>query len=151
MREVLEKWTVPVRLDVMREREAAKRWGVYWSPTILYMDPAGEGRVLHRWLGYLPPEDFAAQTLVGAGLANYQLGRMEKAMACFTEAVERFPRAEAAPEAIYWQAVCAFRRAKGGNAIYQACLRIVDTYPGTLWAKKLSFTRKYKDFSSVGK
>ncbi len=142
---------MPVRLDVLAERETAKKLGAYWTPMVLYMDPAGEGRILHRWLGYLPPEEFAAQVLVGVGLANYQLGRMEKAAACFAGVVERFGKTCFAPEAVYWQGVCTFRKMKGGNAIYDACRRIVDEYPGTLWAKKLEFTKKYKDFSSIGK
>lgn len=151
MKRVLEAHTVPVRLDVLAERDAAKRLGAYWTPMVLYMDPAGEGRVLHRWLGYLPPEEFAAQILVGAGLAHYQLGRTDKAAACFAEAAEQFPQTYFAPEAVYWQGVCAFRKAKGGSAIYDACRQIVERYPESIWAKKLEFTWKYTDFSSVGK
>lgn len=151
MKRVLETHTVPVRLDVLAERETAKRLGAYWTPMVLYMDPAGEGRVLHRWLGYLPPEEFAAQVLVGVGLANYQMGRTDRAAVCFSEVAEQFPQTHLAPEAIYWQGVCAFRKAKGGNAIYDACRQIVERYPESVWAKKLEFTWKYKDFSSVGK
>ncbi len=152
MKKVLAEHVVAVRLDVMQERDLAKKLGAFWTPMVLYVDPAGEGRVLHRWLGYLPPEEFAAQALVGVGLANYQLGRTDKGLGCFSEVVEQFPKTYFAPEAVYWQAVSTFRKMKGGgNAIYEACRQIVETYPESIWAKKLEFTWKYKDFSSVGR
>ena len=147
VRDILQKHTVAVRLDVMKERDLAKRIGAYWTPSFFYMD--GD-KVCHHWLGYLPPEDFAAQILVGVGMTRFQTSRTDDALACFDEAATRFAGTTPAPEALYWRGVCRFKKSKDPKPIYEACKEIVAKYPGSTWAKKVGFVHKYKDFNLTG-
>lgn len=149
MREIVEARTVPVRLDVTREKRLAKKFGVFWTPTLLYMDPAAE-RILHRWIGYLPPEEFAPQVLVGVGLASHQVGRLDRAQDCFREATRRFPASFLAPEGIYWDGVAEYKKTGASDALQAACRRILDEYPGTIRAKKVEYIRKGQDAGAGG-
>lgn len=145
VREVLARHTVGVRLNVLQERELARRFRAYWTPTFLCVD--ADGRELHRWMGYAPPEEFAAQVLLGVGLSYFQNGQMDRALECFGEILQRHAGSDAAPEATYWRGVCTFKKTRDTTPIYEACREIVTRYPNTPWARKVSFVFKYKDFN----
>lgn len=149
VKDVLARHTVGVRLNVFQERESAKRFRAYWTPTFLYVDP--DGRELHRWLGYAPPDEFAAQVLLGVGLSHFQNAQFDRALGCFSEILERHPGSDLAPEATYWRGVCTFKKTKDTTPIYSACKEIVAKYPNSPWAKKIGFVSKYKDFNLSGK
>lgn len=149
VRDVLGRFTVPLRLNVFQDREAARRFRVFWTPTFLYID--ADGREYHRTMGWLPPEEFAAQLLVGVGLVRFQQNQFDAAAECFREAVSRFERSEGAAEATYWAGVCRFKKTKQTAPIYEACRTIVERFPGSAWAKKLAFVSKYTSFDLVGK
>lgn len=144
VREMLKAYTVPARVDVLKERELSKRLGAFWTPSVFYLD--GD-RVQHQWLGYLPPEEFAAQILLGVGLTRFKSGATDEALPRFEEITARFPKSLAAPESVYWRGVCLFRKTKDTKPIYEACRRIVAEYPGSPWAMKIGFVSKYKDFN----
>jgi hypothetical protein len=147
VQETLQQHAVPVRVDVFQERELSKRVGAFWTPSFFYLQ---DGKVLHQWLGYLPPDEFAAQILLGVGLARFKTGATDAALPRFDEILSRFPKSLAAPEAVYWHGVCQFRRTKDTTPIYQACRRIVADYPDSPWAMKIGFVSKYKDFNLAG-
>ena len=58
-----------------------KRYAVKWTPTVIIMDSDGEEH--HRFVGYLPPEDFIAQIILGKGKVDFDLDRFEQAIQCF--------------------------------------------------------------------
>lgn len=149
VREILTRNTVPVRLDVMRAREEAKRLRAVWTPTFLYL--SADGREFHRSLGYLPPEEFTAQVLLGTGLAHFQEGRFDAATAAFEESASRFSATFAAPECLYWKGVCGFKTTRNLQPIYDACQEIVKRYPRSEWATKVGFVSKYADFNLAKK
>lgn len=131
----------PVRLNVMKERDAAKRLDARWTPTFIFMD--SQERQAHRFMGYHPPAEFVAQVALARGHAGFASGDFAGARAAF-ESVEA---PEFKPEAIYWTGVCRFKLEKSTQPIYEACKTIVERYPGHFWAKKVGFVTKYVDFN----
>lgn len=141
---VLGEFVEHRRLDIMKEREEAKRLGARWTPTLIFLEDGVEHR---RFVGYYPPRDFACEVLLARGHADFFAGRHDRAKAVFDRAAKEFADAEGAPEAMYWAGVCGFKMSKSTQPIYDACKAIVATYPGHFWARKLAFTAKYKDFN----
>ena len=145
LKDVLARKTVPVRLNILKERDAAKSFRAIWTPTVMFLEP--DGREHHRFLGYHPPQDFAAVVLLTSGQAAFGAGKIDEAQACFDEIVAKFVDTESAPEATYWRGVCAFKKTKSTQPIYDACRNIVQKYPNHFWAKKIGFVTRYKDFN----
>ena len=138
---VMEEHVAPVRLNIMKERDLAKRFDARWTPTFVFLD-AGE-RVHHRFIGFHPPREMAAQVQLARGHAAFAAGDVDGALAGF-EAVDA---PEFAPEAMYWAGVCRFKKTKDTQPIYDACRSIVKEYPNHFWATKVGFVAKYKDFN----
>ena len=131
----------PVRLNVMKERDAAKRLDARWTPTFIFMD--AQERQAHRFMGYHPPAEFVAQVQLARGHAGFAFGDTAGGLAAL-EAVEA---PEFKPEAMYWAGVCRFKLEKSTQPIYDACREIVEKYPDHFWAKKVGFVTKYRDFN----
>lgn len=135
---------IPVRIHVREQpddwKRFGERYGVQWTPTVLVVDSSGEER--HRVEGFLPAEDLLAQLSLGLGksaLARQQLAEAERR---FREVVERFPRSDAAPEALYWAGVARYKLTNDASALAQTGEAFVRQYQESPWAKKASVWRK---------
>lgn len=99
----------------------------------------GDGIEHHRFLGYLPPDEFSAQVALAYGHEAFGKGRYDEALRRYQGIVERYSQTDAAPESLYWTGVCEFKRTKDEQKIFEKCREVVRRYPTHIWAKKLSF------------
>lgn len=131
---------VPVRVHVREQaedfRRLGERFGAEWTPTILMLDPSGVER--HRMEGFLPADDFLAQLGLGLGRIHFSAGRFEDAENQFRQVVERHPRADGAPEALYWEGVARYKRTNDPTALADTASAFQKSYTDTTWAKKAS-------------
>jgi thioredoxin-related protein len=58
---------IPVKINVDKQPEVARKYNVSGIPVILFLDASG--KVLHNVEGFLPPEEFAKEmrTALGKG------------------------------------------------------------------------------------
>jgi hypothetical protein len=124
---------VPVKAHVKEQPKTFERFGVQWTPVLLVLDPNGVER--HRWEGYLPPDDFLGQLQLGLAKSAFAAQRWSEAEKLFREVAEKHPKAEYAPEAVYWTGVA---RYKGGDkeALPATGRALKERYPQSSWATK---------------
>ncbi|HEX2091555.1 MAG TPA: thioredoxin family protein [Longimicrobiaceae bacterium] len=99
-----------------------------WTPTLVVLDHGGTE--VRRLVGYLPPEELAAELTIALGLVDLLRGRAERALARFAEVGEG--GSAAAPEALYWAGVAAWR-AGGLGALLPWWDRLQERFPGSPW------------------
>jgi hypothetical protein len=117
-----------------------ERYGVQWTPTTLILDPSGVER--HRIEGFLPAEDFLAQLALGLAKSAFARQQFAEAERRFREVVERFPKSEAAAEALYWAGVSRYKATNDAAALAQTADAFNQRYQESSWAKKASVWRK---------
>jgi tetratricopeptide (TPR) repeat protein len=125
---------IPLQIDFNKNKALVKRYAVKWTPTIIILDSDGEEH--HRFVGYLPPEDFIAQIILGKGKVEFDLDRFEQAMQCFQEILVRFPKADAAPEAQYYLGVTKYKASHDPKELKLGLEGLQRDYPSSEWAKK---------------
>ncbi len=86
---------VPVKIHVKERPQDFGRFKAEWTPTIIVAEADGTER--HRYVGYLPAEDFLAQLELGLAKAAFSRGQFDKAQRAFRDLASRYPKAEAAP------------------------------------------------------
>lgn len=112
------------------------RFGAIWTPTLAVLDPGGEER--HRFVGYLPAEDFLAQLSLGRAHRAAGRKRWDEAEELFREVVVAYPGTEAAPEALYWEGVSRYQGQDDPEALAETAEAFTERYTDSDWAKKAS-------------
>jgi len=131
---------IPARVHVKDDAEAFKKYGekyaAQWTPTILELDREGVER--HRTEGFLPPEDFLAQLMLGRAKIDFQEKKWEEAAKMFRRIYEELPDTEAAPEALYWTGVTRYKDTNDPTALKETARAFSSRYTDSSWAKKAS-------------
>ena len=127
---------VAARVHIKEKPETFKRFKVQWTPTILISD--ADGTEHHRIVGFLPVEDFVAQLGLGLGKADFAHGKYADAEQHFRRIVSEAPGAGAAPEAVYWAGVSAYKKTGSPEHLKAAGREIREKYPTSEWAKKVT-------------
>lgn len=133
----MHRETVPVQVDVLTDRARTKGLRVPWTPTFVFVD--AEGVEHHRFVGYLPADEFRAQVVLARAREAFLKGRYDEARRRYADLVYRFPSTDAAPESVYWTGVCDFKLTKDLERLYAACRETARRYPNHVWGKKLAF------------
>ena len=140
VKELVSKRFVPVRVHVRDNRDEWQRlsaqFGVQWTPTILIVDPDSAER--HRIEGFLPASDFLSQIELGLGHAAFKRNEYAKAEASFRDVARKYPKSDAAPEALYWAGVAKYRSSDDPAALKETAGLVSREYPESTWAKKAS-------------
>jgi hypothetical protein len=135
---------LPARVHVREQADDFKRLGerysALWTPTLLVLDPDGTER--HRIEGFLPADDLVAQLALGLGHSAFARKEWKEAERWFREVVERFPKTDAAPEALYWAGVARYKASNDASALAETADAFARRYLGSAWAKKASVWRR---------
>ena len=131
---------LPARVHVKEDPDEFKRYGeqynAHWTPTVLELDPNGEE--FYRVEGFLPGDDFLAQLMLGRAHMDFKQGRWAEAEKRFREIVDNLPKAEAAPEALYWTGVSHYKATNDAGALKGTAKAFTERYKDSSWAKKAS-------------
>jgi TolA-binding protein len=111
-----------------------KRYAVKWTPTIIILDPDGDEH--HRFVGYLPPDDFIAQIMLGKGKVEFDQDRFEQSISCFSNILTSYPNADAAPEAAYYLGVAKYKASHDPKELKLGLQALQRDYPNSEWTKK---------------
>ena len=132
---------VPVHFNVLDEPHHLERFNAGWTPTIIIQD--GWEREHRRTVGFVPPHKFLAELALARlmstlHLRNYPLARKRAA-----QAVEWAQEAdeERHAEALYWQAVAAYKDSDDQNLLIQGWKDLLDRFPDSDWAARCDFAR----------
>jgi hypothetical protein len=124
---------VPVQINVVDRPEYKDRFLQRWTPAIFFLD--AEGREHRRQVGYTLPDDFLADVSIGLAQEAFDSMRYEEAAARYEHIVSEYPKAFAAPEALYMVGVSKYRATDDGNYLDKYWEMVEERYPGSRWAK----------------
>jgi hypothetical protein len=129
---------IPVRVHVKDPdfKRLSQSYNAPWTPTLLVLDPSGTER--HRIEGFLPAEDLLSQLTLGLGHSAFGREQWDQAERRFREVVDRYPRSEAAPEALYWAGVSRYKGKGDAAALAETGREFTRRYQESSWAKKAS-------------
>jgi TolA-binding protein len=140
VRDFVTERFVPVRVHVRENRDEWQRlsaqYGVQWTPTILIVSP--DGKEQHRIEGFLPADDFMSQVELGLAHAAFKRADYSNAETSFRDVASKYPKTDAAPEALYWAGVAKYRSSDDAAALHETAGVISRQYPQSTWAKKAS-------------
>lgn len=115
-----------------------QRYRQIWTPFINFI--AADGVNYHAFYGFLPPEEFAPQILLGHGKTSQHLSDYQAAARWYQELIDRYPQSHAAPEAIYWRGVVSYKETHNADELLGIWRQLRQRHPDSIWRKKQAFT-----------
>lgn len=130
----MERNFIPLQIDFNKNKALVKRYSVKWTPTIIILDADGDEH--HRFVGFLPPEDFIAQMTLGKGKLAFNLDNFDQAIQRFQEILVGYPKTDAAPEAQYYLGVSKYKASHDPKELKLGLEALQRNYPQSEWTKK---------------
>ncbi len=100
----------------------------------MVLEPGGKERF--RLEGYLPKDDFAAQLTLGLARVWFMQKKWVEAQQLYEEVLQKYPKTDAAPEAVYWRGVCRYKATNDHTVFAEVVKTFKEKYPNSIWQKK---------------
>jgi outer membrane protein assembly factor BamD (BamD/ComL family) len=132
----VEQHFVPLKIHIREQPRLFERFEARWTPTQLILDENGEER--YRIEGFLPKDDLLAQLEMGLGKLAFERKRFEDAERQFHDVEVQHPESGAAPEALYWEGVAAYKSSNDAGRLKDTARDLSRRYPESEWARRAS-------------
>ncbi|HVN97552.1 MAG TPA: tetratricopeptide repeat protein [Syntrophorhabdaceae bacterium] len=124
---------VPVRVPADAE-PLATDFTLRWTPTLIILDR--EGKEHARTVGFIAPEEFIPTILAGMARAYIDLKQFDPAIKHLETIINSYPQSFAAPEAIFYRAVCGYKTAHDVSGLKRAYERLTKEHPKSEWTSR---------------
>lgn len=135
----ISKNFIPLQINIQSSSGLAGKYRTFWTPTLIILDSLGTE--YYRFSGFLPPDEFIPQLQFGLGFMSLEKQDYKSASARLKLVVDKYPGSDIAPEAQYWFGVSEYKATHSVDALLNAWKKIKTDYPGSIWAKKVSFVK----------
>lgn len=112
----------------------ATDFNVKWTPTLVTLD--ADGKEHHRTVGFLPPEELVPSLLLGIAKCHFDRERYEEALRALNTLLEKYPKSDAAPEAIFLRGVSLYKSTHNPKPLKEAYEKLQAEYPSSEWTKR---------------
>ena len=109
-------------------------FNIKWTPTLITLGP--DSREHHRTVGFLDPDDFIANSLLGIGKYHFDNDRYPEALSFFETVISEHPRNDAAEESIFLQGVSRYKTTGKAIHLKKTYEALSSRYPDSEWTKR---------------
>jgi len=102
--EFLRRFMVPFRADANRSQALFARFQIQYTPTEIVLD--SEGREHLRSVGFLQPQEFIPQLMLGIAKAMYNNNNSSGSLTMLKRLLSEFPGSRAAGESAWLRKAC---------------------------------------------
>jgi tetratricopeptide (TPR) repeat protein len=128
--EFINETVIPLQIQSDSE-PLATDFTLRWTPALIILD--ANGKEHFRTIGFISPEEFISTILLGLAKTYFDLRQFDPAIQCLEKIIYAYPQSFAAPEAIYYRAVCAYKTAHDVGGLKRAYERLAKEYPQSEW------------------
>src|SRR3954465_7214739 len=125
---------VCARVDITRNRAAAREARVLWTPSLAFWS---RHRVLRRdSVGFFPPALLLQELRFVRGLNALRSADFERAQALFRDISDAPEAGDLAPEAFYWIGIAGYLRDQDHATLHRTWRPLRERWPDSAWAAR---------------
>jgi hypothetical protein len=124
---------IPLRVPADSEALATD-FTLRWTPVLIILDT--DGKEHSRTVGFLAPEEFIPTILLGMAKTYFDLRQFDASIKNLEVIIDEYPQSFAAPEAIFYRAVCGYKTVHDVSGLKKAYERLTREYPLSEWTKR---------------
>lgn len=125
----LFKWFVPLRQDILGNRDVRSKYFAYWTPSFYFLDYRGNMR--HYFNGFLNAEDFRVLLRLAKAALDIPRGRYIETMDLMDEGLELFPHNPRASSLLFTRGMAEYLLGKERSSFREAMTEIRKEYPNS--------------------
>ncbi len=119
----------------------SRDFNIKWTPTLITL--GYDRREHHRTVGFLDPDGFIANGLLGIGKYHFDNSRYQEAVASFEEALTLQPEGNCAAEAIFLKGVSLYKKSGDRKPLKEVYETLQHRFPDSEWARKAEPYRQF--------
>ncbi|MBW2466876.1 MAG: hypothetical protein JRF02_06195 [Deltaproteobacteria bacterium] len=109
-------------------------FNIKWTPVLITLGE--DGREHHRTVGFLDPDSFIANSILGIGKYHFDNDRYPEAAICFENIIADHPQADVMAEATFLLGVSRYKSLKDPAHLKEAYLSLNSKFPESEWTKR---------------
>ena len=125
-RELFE-WFVPVRQDILKNREIRSRFSAYWTPSFYFLDT--HGKMLMPFNGYLGVEDFRVLLRLGKAAVDLPRGRYLQVIDLMDDGLKLYPNNPRAAALLFTRGMAEYLLGREKSSFRGTMTEILEQYP----------------------
>jgi thioredoxin-related protein len=129
----INEWFIPLKLDIIGDREVRRNFGAYWTPSIYFVD--GNGNSYYHFNGYLPPEEFRIMLKVGLTETIMPRGRYDDIIKIVDQDIDDFKDNYLLPKLLLQRELARYIKTKDNARLKQTLKDAQKDFPKSLEAK----------------
>ncbi|MCZ7608972.1 MAG: thioredoxin family protein [Ignavibacterium sp.] len=129
----INEWFVPLKLDIIKDREVRRNFGAYWTPSIYFID--SNGNSYYHFNGFLPPEEFRIVLRLGLTETIMPRGRYDDIIKIIDLDIEDFKNNSSFPKLLLQRELARYIKTKDNSILRQTLKDIQKDFPYSLESK----------------
>lgn len=129
----ITEWCIPLKLDLLKEREIRKLLGAYWTPAIYFLDTNGSS--YYHFNGYLPAKEFRAMMRLGIAETIMPRGRYDDIINIIDKDIEELAETSFYPKLLTIREVARYIKIKDNSILRKTLKEIQEMYPHSTEAR----------------
>lgn len=129
----IQKSFIPLQVSYDAKPLAAD-FNIKWTPTLITLGL--DRKEHHRTVGFLGPDDFIANGLLGIGKFHFDNDRYPEALSLFENLIAVYPKSNVVAEAIFLLGVSRYKNSGIPDHLKEAYESLNSRYPDNEWTKR---------------
>jgi len=129
----IDEWFIPLKLDIIKDREVRRAFRAYWTPAIYFVD--SNGNSFYHFNGFLPPKEFRIIMRLGLTETIMPRGRYDDIISIIDQDIDDFKDSLSLPKLLIQRELARYIKTKDNSVLKQTLKDIQKDYPETLEAK----------------
>lgn len=129
----ISEWFIPLKLDLIKDREVRKLFGAYWTPAIYFLDQNGNS--YYHFNGYLPATEFRAMIRLGIAETIMPRGRYDDVIKIIEKDLDELAGTSFYPKLLLARETAIYIKIKDNSQLKKMLKEIQNKYPESTEAK----------------
>ncbi len=129
----ISEWVIPLKLDLIKDREIRKILGAYWTPSIYFLYQNGNS--YYHFNGYLPAKEFRAMMRLGIAETIMPRGRYDDIIKIIDKDLDELSQSTLYPKLLVAKETARYIKIKDNSQLKTALKEIENKYPESTEAK----------------
>ena len=109
-------------------------FNIKWTPTLITLGI--DKREHHRTVGFLDPDAFIANSLLGIGKYHFDNDQYPESLSFFEKIISEQPQSDSVAEAIFLRGVARYKNSGDPKPLKEAYETLSSQFPDSEWTKR---------------